>query len=98
MSFTEYPIHPTYKAVCEEHQKQVALAFQVMDVTSPESQYNMITEVRTAAEVFAKNYPIPETIRTKQQVFGGPKNVIIGTTVFRPMGSEEEILPVILLW
>lgn len=98
MSSNEYPIHPSYKAVCEEHQKQLALAFGFLDMSSPEAQYKIITEVRAAAEEHAKSLSIPKTICTKQQVCGGPKNVIIGTTVFRPVGSENETLPVILFW
>ncbi|KAI7897600.1 Alpha/Beta hydrolase protein [Cokeromyces recurvatus] len=48
------------------------------------------------ADEFAKRVPVPETITFKQEVFGGPKNLKVGTTVFKPLNTENEILPVIL--
>ncbi|KAI8966928.1 Alpha/beta hydrolase fold-3, partial [Mycotypha africana] len=51
---------------------------------------------RLFSDQFAEQYPIPETIRTKQEVVGGPKKLKIGTTVFRPKRTEDEVLPVIL--
>jgi acetyl esterase len=95
---TVHPIHPIYQKVCDEHKKKLALAFQAQPNTevTPEIQYKMITEVRQAADEFAKKFSVPETIRKKQEVFGGPKHLKIGTTVFKPVGTENEILPVIL--
>lgn len=92
---TKHPIHPIYQAVCDEHMKQLLAAQSEMN-TTPEKQYQMITDLRLVADEFAKRVPLPETLRTKQEVFGGPKKMRVGTTVFRPLGSEEEILPVIL--
>lgn len=98
MSSTVHPIHPIYKAYCDTHQKQLAEAFKHLDLSSPESQYHAITEIRAAAEEFALRVPLPETLRSQQQMFGGPGNVKVGTTIFRPIGSEKEVLPVILFW
>ncbi|CAO0802668.1 unnamed protein product [Mucor circinelloides] len=95
---TKHPIHPVYQAFCDDHKTQLAAAFQLMgsDTPTPEKKYQIITELRTVADEFAKKVPIPETLRSKQEVVGGPKNLKIGTTVFRPVGSENEVLPVIL--
>ncbi|KAI8636851.1 alpha/beta hydrolase fold-domain-containing protein [Parasitella parasitica] len=95
---TKHPIHPVYQAVCDEHKAQIAAAFQLMggDNASPEKHYQVITELRAAADEFAKRVPLPETCRSRQEVFGGPNNIKIGTTVFRPVGSENEVLPVTL--
>jgi acetyl esterase len=97
---TVHPIHPIYQSVCDEHKKQLALAFEAQQASNteitPEVQYKMITEVRRAADEFAKKFPVPETIQAKQEVFGGPKKLKVGTTVFRPVSTENEILPVIL--
>lgn len=97
MSFptTKHPIHPIYQAVCDDHMTQLAAAATELN-TTPEKQYQLITDLRHVADEFAKRVPLPETIRAKQQVFGGPKKMRVGTTVFRPLGSEDEILPVIL--
>ncbi|GAA5816002.1 hypothetical protein MFLAVUS_009523 [Mucor flavus] len=92
-----YPIHSIYKEVCQEHQKQLALMhLKTSAVSTPESEYETITEIRAAADEFALKFPIPETLRTKQEVFGGPKNVKIITTIFRPLGSENKVLPIII--
>lgn len=96
MNSTAHPIHPIYKAFCETHQKQLAEAFKHLDLSSPESQYQAITEIRAAAEEFALRVPLPEVLRSQQLMSGGPENVKVGTTIFRPIGSEKEVLPVIL--
>lgn len=94
-----YPIHRIYKEVCQEHQKQFALMhLKTSAVSTPESEYEAITEIRAAADEFALKFSIPDTLRTKQEVFGGPKNVKIITTIFRPLGSKNKVLPIIILW
>lgn len=94
-----YPIHPLYKAVCQRHAKELSLMYLKSGaVATPESEYQAITEVRAAADEFALKHPVPDTLRSKQQVSGGPKNLKINTTIFRPLGSENKILPVILFW
>lgn len=98
MNSNVHPIHPIYKAFCHAHQEQTAKFLENQDLSTPESQYETITQIRAVAEEFALRVPLPETIRTQQQMFGGPKNVNVGTTIFRPIGSENEILSVILYW
>lgn len=94
-----YPIHPIYKEVCQEHQKQLALMYlKTGAVATPESEYEAIVEIRAAADEYALKFPLPETIRSKRNIRGGPKNIKVVTTVFRPLGSENKVLPVILLW
>lgn len=95
---TKHPIHPIYQAFCDDHKTQLAAAFQLMgsDTPSPEQKYHIITELRAVADEFAKKVPIPKTLQSKQEVVGGPKKLKIGTTVFRPVGTENEVLPVIL--
>ncbi|KAI7895192.1 Alpha/Beta hydrolase protein [Mucor mucedo] len=92
-----YPIHPLYKEVCQRHAKELALMYlKAGGVATPESEYQAITEVRVAADEFAQKHPVPETCRTQQQVVGGPKNTKVNTTIFRPLQSQDKILPVIL--
>ncbi|CEP18512.1 hypothetical protein [Parasitella parasitica] len=95
---TKHPIHPVYQAVCDDHKAQIAAAFQLMggDSGSPEKEYQVITELRIVADEFAKKVPLPDTLQSKQEVIGGPQDLKIGTTVFRPVGSENEVLPVVL--
>lgn len=94
-----YPIHPVYKEICQEHQKQLAhMYLKTGAVSTPESEYEAITEIRAAADEYALKFPIPETLRKKLEVHGGPKNVKVITTVFRPLGSENKVLPIIILW
>lgn len=97
---TKHPIHPIYQAFCDDHKIQLAAAFQLMGIggVTSEKQYEVITELRAAADEFAKKVPVPETLQSKQEVMGGPKHLKIGTTVFRPVGTENEVLPVILFW
>lgn len=93
-----YPIHPLYKEVCQRHAKELALMYlKAGAVATPESEYQAITEVRVAADEFAHKYSVPETCRTQQQVVG-PNNVKVNTTIFRPIGSQDKVLPVILYW
>ncbi|KAI9477888.1 MAG: Alpha/Beta hydrolase protein [Benjaminiella poitrasii] len=95
---TVHPIHPIYQAVCDDHKKQLMAAMAEMggQEPTPEKQYQVITQLRAVADEFAKRVPVPETLQTKQEVVGGPKNLKIGTTVFRPLGTENDVLPVIL--
>jgi hypothetical protein len=58
-----YPIHPVYKAICDEHQKQAAAAYQQMGILTEEDLtpgliYNLITETRALADALALNVPV----------------------------------------
>lgn len=95
----EYPIHPIYKEVCQEHQKQLALMYlKTGGVSTPESEYEAITEVRSAADDFSRQFPISETLRSQHIIPNAPRNIKLAVTIFRPLGSKKKILPVIILW
>jgi acetyl esterase len=63
-----------------------------------EEKYTAILGGRAATDKLVKQASLPDTLFNKLEVFGDLDNLKVSTTIFRPVGSENEVLPVILYW
>jgi acetyl esterase len=92
------PLHPAYHQICEQSKKVNEEIFKKMEGATEEQKYQTIVQIRANSNLIASKLVLPETIRTEQEVFGGPNNVKVATTIFRPVGSENEVLPAVIFW
>ncbi|KAI8876443.1 hypothetical protein K501DRAFT_262138 [Backusella circina FSU 941] len=69
--------------------------YQGFENSTEEQRYQGILELRAAADGVARQLPLPETIRTEYTWPVGAADSV-KVTVFRPLGSEDEMLPIVL--
>jgi acetyl esterase len=92
----QYPIHPIYQKFCQDYLEQMTALYQGFENSTEEQMYQGILEIRAAADGVARQIPTPETLREEYTWPVGSRNVKV--TVFRPLGSENEELPIVLYW
>ncbi|KAI8875153.1 hypothetical protein K501DRAFT_338867 [Backusella circina FSU 941] len=90
------PIHPIYKQECDRSELQSPILLGVIANAMETKDYSQIQALRAAGDEQLSKIPLPDIIKTTKEVTGGPDNVNVKLVIYRPIGSEDEILPIIL--
>lgn len=94
----KFPIHPLYQGICDINKQYTEKIFRELEDATPEKRYETYQKIRAASDAAAANLVVPQTLRSEHRVCGGPDNIEVSTTLFRPLDTENEVLPVIVFW
>lgn len=97
-SSTTFPLHPAYQEIARQYKATTEEVFKKFVTGTEEEKLATINQIRANSNLIASKLDLPETIRTEKEISGGPDNVKVKTTIFRPVGSENEVLPVLIYW
>jgi acetyl esterase len=96
MTPVKRPIHPIYNEICEERSRQSAAVAKILEDPTPEKLYQFILKLRERQDELSSAFPLPETIRTTKEITHN--NITVKVTIFRPLGTENQVLPVLVFW
>ncbi|KAI8878695.1 hypothetical protein K501DRAFT_277256 [Backusella circina FSU 941] len=88
-------IHPIYDAVCdkmlsENHIFQKALEEAISNNTE------LLEKVRQMGDLGQPGISIRETLKVRREISGGPDDIKVHISIHRPVGSENEVLPIMI--
>jgi acetyl esterase len=92
------PIHPVYKVACDESRKRSPILVKVVSEALETKDYSQIQAFRAAGDEQLSKIPLPDIIKTTKEVIGGPEGIKLKLVIYRPVGSEDEVLPIILFF
>jgi acetyl esterase len=94
----KFPVHPPYQDICDLNKQYTEQVFKKLEGATTEERYQTYLKIRAASDAAASKLVVPQTLRSEHEICGGPDNLKVSTTLFRPLDSENEILPVIIFW
>ncbi|KAI8048615.1 alpha/beta hydrolase fold-domain-containing protein [Gilbertella persicaria] len=93
-----YHIHPIYKEKCRIIQQKSEAALETMKNATPEERLQLLIQKRADDDVQARKLIMPATEQIKLEISGGPNHLKVKTVIFRPPGTQDNVLPVILYY
>ncbi|KAI8875154.1 hypothetical protein K501DRAFT_338868 [Backusella circina FSU 941] len=96
MSEKKSPLHKIYKAASEQSKDITSGSIDILVSALESKDWRIIQNLRASMEKQLSGIPLPDIIRSTQEVTGGPENIKVNITILRPVGSENEVLPIML--
>jgi acetyl esterase len=97
-TMSKTPIHPFYKQECIRAAGQSPILLKVLANAMETKDYSQIQAFRAAGDEQLSKIPLPDIIKTTKEVIGGPEGIKLKLVIYRPVGSEDEVLPIILFF
>jgi acetyl esterase len=96
MSDKKSPLYKAYKIASEQSKHFTPGYVKTLKHAVESKDWSIIQNLRLSMEKQLSSIPLPDIIRSTQEVTGGPDNTKVKLTILRPVGSESEVLPIIL--
>jgi hypothetical protein len=88
------PIHPTYAEFADAYNEKSPFMTQAFQDVK-ENNFEKLHFVRKSGDAFFSKLELPNVVRYQKQI-PGPNDSIVNLTIFRPPGTEDQVLPIII--
>jgi hypothetical protein len=88
------PIHPAYAEISDAYSEKSSFMTQVFQDIK-ENNFEKLHFVRKIGDESTSKLELPNVIRYQKQI-PGPNDSTVNLTIFRPPGTEDQVLPIII--
>jgi acetyl esterase len=88
-------LHPAYDVACNEIIPEND-PFQNALREALNNNLEPLKKIRGLEEKGHPDLSLRETLKVKREISGGPENIKVNISIYRPVGSENEILPIMI--